>query len=354
MRVADFDYELPDELIAQYPLAERPASRLLVLDPDSGRRADRTFRDLADELAPGDLLVFNNTKVLRARLHGHKRASGGRVEVLVERLAGDGRRCWAHVKASRAPAPGTVLELAGGSLAAEVMGRDGDLFELDFGAGEALIDRLDRHGEVPLPPYIDRPPEASDVERYQTVYAREPGAVAAPTAGLHFDEALLAELRARGVAMTEVTLHVGAGTFRPVRSEHVTEHAMHAEYARVPPAACAAIEAARARRGRVVAVGTTVVRSLESATDGSGRVFPYADETRLFLAPGSRFDVVDGLITNFHLPRSTLLMLVCAFGGYERVLDGYRHAVEQRYRFFSYGDAMLLWADPAARASGDY
>ncbi len=352
MRVADFDYELPHELIAQYPLAERPASRLLVVDPASERRADRTFRELGDELAPGDLLVFNNTKVLRARLHGHKRGTGGRVEVLVERLAGDGRRCWAHVKASRAPNPGTVVELADGALVAEVLGRDDDLFELDFGTGEALIDRLEQHGAVPLPPYIDRLPEASDAERYQTVYASEPGAVAAPTAGLHFDEAVLADLRARGVAMTEITLHVGAGTFRPVRAEHVGEHTMHAEYARVPRAACEAIAAARERGARVVAIGTTVVRSLESASDGEGRVAPYADQTSLFLAPGSRFDVVDGLITNFHLPRSTLLMLVCAFGGYERVLAAYRHAVEQRYRFFSYGDAMLLWADPAARAGG--
>jgi S-adenosylmethionine:tRNA ribosyltransferase-isomerase len=349
MRVADFDYDLPEELIAQYPLAERPASRLLVLDPAGQRRADRGFRDLTDELAPGDLLVFNNTKVLRARLHGQKAASGGRVEVLVERLEPDGRRCWAHVKASRAPRWGTKLHLADAALEAEVIDRCDDLFRLDFGAGEALVDRLERHGELPLPPYIERPPEAADAERYQTVYAREPGAVAAPTAGLHFDDELLARLRQRGVAMTELTLHVGAGTFRPVRAEHVHDHAMHAEYARVPPAACEAIAAASARGGRVVAVGTTVVRSLESAVDEAGRVAPFANETRLFLAPGSRFRAVDGLITNFHLPRSTLLMLVCAFGGHERVLAAYRHAVAQRYRFFSYGDAMLLWADPDAR-----
>jgi S-adenosylmethionine:tRNA ribosyltransferase-isomerase len=349
MRVADFDYELPEELIAQYPVAERSASRLLVVDAARDRLADRAFTDLEDELTDSDLLVFNNTRVFPARLQGHKAGSGGAVEVLVERLYSDGQRCLAHVRASRAPRPGTELVLADGALTAAVADLRGELVELDFGSGPTLLARLETHGQIPLPPYIERAPEAGDRARYQTVYAREPGAVAAPTAGLHFDEALIERLRARGIAMTEVTLHVGAATFRPVKAERVAEHAMHAEYAHVTPAACEAIAAARARGGRVVAVGTTVVRTLESAAAGDGAVAPFADETSLFLAPGSRFDVVDGLITNFHLPRSTLLMLVCAFGGYERVLAAYRHAVAARYRFFSYGDAMLLWPDPAAR-----
>lgn len=350
MRVADFDYDLPSEQIAQYPLSERSASRMLVVDGARATYTDHAFRELPELLAPGDLLVFNDTRVLPARLYGRKRNSGGRVEVLLERLDADGQGGLAHVRASRSPAPGTVLALAGGALEATVTGRCEDLYTLDFGPGVPLAERLERFGEVPLPPYIERAPEADDATRYQTVYARVPGAVAAPTAGLHFDASVLEALAALGVETTQVTLHVGAGTFRPLRGERVEDHAMHAEYVQVPAAACAAIAGARARGGRVVAVGTTVVRSLESAAAGDGAVEPFTGETRLFLRPGARFRVVDGLVTNFHLPRSTLLMLVCAFGGYDCVMAAYRHAVAAGYRFFSYGDAMLVWPGPEARA----
>ncbi|MEF8833537.1 MAG: tRNA preQ1(34) S-adenosylmethionine ribosyltransferase-isomerase QueA, partial [Halofilum sp. (in: g-proteobacteria)] len=334
MRVADFHYDLPEKLIAQYPLEQRSASRMLVLDGASGDCADRMFADLPAQLAAGDLLVFNDTRVIPARLLGHKRDSGGRVEVLVERVDEDGRTARAHARASRAPAAGTVLELAEGGLAATVTGRAEDLFVLDFGPGEPLLDRLERFGEIPLPPYIERVPEAADDERYQTVYARERGAVAAPTAGLHFDDAVLATLSERGVEMAHVTLHVGAGTFRPVRAERVEDHRMHAEVLRVPEETAAAIAATRARGGRVIAVGTTVVRALESAVDDTGTVQPFSGETRLYLMPGALFRVIDGLVTNFHLPGSTLLMLVCAFGGYEPVMAAYRHAGDAGYRFF--------------------
>jgi len=350
MRVTDFQYDLPPGQIAQHPLSERSASRLLVVDGGSDERADRMFRDLPELLLEGDLLVFNDTRVLPARLLGRKRGSGGRVEILVERLQADGRSALAHVRASKSPKPGTVLELADDRLTATVTDRRDDLFELDFGAGEPLLERLEQFGEVPLPPYIERAPEAGDRERYQTVYAREPGAVAAPTAGLHFDEDVLAELRGGGIETTTLTLHVGAGTFRPVRADRVEEHVMHAENVTVPQAACDAIAATRERGGRVIAVGTTVVRSLESAVTETGEVRPFNGETRLFLVPGSTFRAVDGLVTNFHLPGSTLLMLVCAFGGHERMMAAYRHAVTAGYRFFSYGDAMLIWPDPSARA----
>ncbi len=349
MRVADFHYELPGELIAQHPLERRSASRMLVLDGATGAFNDRMFADLPEDLAAGDLVVFNDTRVIPARLIGHKRGSGGRVEVLVERVDKDGRTARAHVRASRAPRVGTVLDLADGELAVTVTGRDDDLFVLDFGAGEPLLDRLERYGEVPLPPYIERSPEAEDDERYQTVYARERGAVAAPTAGLHFDNGVLAALAERGVETARVTLHVGAGTFRPVRAERVEDHRMHAEVLRVPEETAAAIAATRARGGRVIAIGTTVVRALESAVDDAGTVQPFSGETRLYLVPGSRFAVIDGLVTNFHLPGSTLLMLVCAFGGYEPVMAAYRYAVDAGYRFFSYGDAMLIWPTPEAR-----
>jgi len=350
MRVADFHYELPPEQIARYPAERRSDSRLLILDGASGAVADAAFRDLGSQLAAGDLLVFNDTRVLPARLHGCKRDSGGAVEVLVERLEADGRTAWAHVRASRAPGAGTVLALAEGALAAEVLGRDAELFRLDFGPGAPLLERLETWGEMPLPPYIDRPAEAADRERYQTVYARNPGAVAAPTAGLHFDEAVLAELAAQGVETAQLTLHVGAGTFRPVKVEQVEDHRMHTEVLRVPTAVAEAVARTRARGGRVVAVGTTVVRALEAAVDADGIVQPFTGETRLFLTPGARFAAVDGLVTNFHLPESTLLMLVCAFGGYAPVMAAYRHAVAAGYRFFSYGDAMLVWPAPAARA----
>lgn len=351
MRVDDFHYDLPPEQIAQYPLPERSASRLLVLDGASGAVADRQFRDLADELRAGDLLVFNDTRVLPARLHGHKRGSGGRVEVLLERLDADQRTAGAHVRANKSPAAGTVLELADGALEAEVKGRDSDLFVLDFGEGDPLTERLQRHGEIPLPPYVERAPEGADAERYQTVYAREAGAVAAPTAGLHFDDTVFAALAERGIDTARLTLHVGAGTFRPVRTEHVEDHEMHAERVEVPATVCDAIERTRAAGGRVIAIGTTVVRALESAVDDAGRVQPYTGDTRLFLTPGSRFHAIDGLVTNFHLPGSTLLMMVCAFSGQEHTLAAYRHAVAAGYRFFSYGDAMLMWPTPEARGA---
>lgn len=350
MRLSDFHYDLPPERIAQRPLAERSASRLLVIDGSGGGIEDRSFDELPHLLEPGDLLVFNDTRVVPARLRGCKRGSGGRVEVLVERMLEDDRRAWCHVRASKAPRPGVVLELCEGALTGTVIERSEDLFLLDFGRGEPLIDRLEAVGELPLPPYINRPADDEDRGRYQTVFAREPGAVAAPTAGLHFDARLLKGLTDRGIATTHVTLHVGAGTFRPVRSEEIEAHRMHSERIDVPEAACRAIAATRARGGRVVAVGTTVVRSLESAAGSDGEVRPWRGETELFLTPGSRFRVVDGLVTNFHLPGSTLLMLVCAFGGYERVMAAYRHAVQAGYRFFSYGDACLVWPDPEARA----
>ena len=349
MRVADFDYELPPELIAQLPLPGRSESRMLVVDPVCDTLDDSHFAELPGYLHSGDLLVFNDTRVMPARLRGHKEGSGGRVEVLVEEIDADQRGALCHVRASKAPREGTRLVLADGALTVEVRGCEGDRFRLDFGAGEPLADRLERYGEVPLPPYIARAPSAGDRERYQTVYARERGAVAAPTAGLHFDDAMLARLADRGVERGYVTLHVGAGTFQPVRVDAVDEHEMHGERICLPAAVADAIAATRERGGRVIAVGTTVVRTLEACADGAGGVAPWAGETRLFLRPGDRFGVVDGLLTNFHLPRSTLLMLVCAFAGQERVLRAYRHAVAERYRFFSYGDAMLVWADPAVR-----
>jgi S-adenosylmethionine:tRNA ribosyltransferase-isomerase len=337
MQRSDFAFDLPADLIAQEPLAERAASRLLCLDR-AGRIADRGFRDLADLLRPGDLLVLNDTRVIPARLCGSK-DSGGRVEVLVERVL-DARRLLAQVRASKSPRDGARLHLEG-ALEARVLAREGEFFVLELDGSEDALTLLDRHGHMPLPPYITRPDAAADRERYQTVFARRPGAVAAPTAGLHFDAGFLEALRARGVEIAHVTLHVGAGTFQPLRVERIEDHRMHAELVEVSAATCDAIAAARARRGRVVAVGTTVVRSLESAAR-DGTLGPYSGETRLFITPGFEFRVVDALVTNFHLPESTLLMLVCAFGGYGPVMRAYRHAVEQRYRFFSYGDAMYL------------
>ncbi len=344
MRLEDFQYELPPELIAQRPLPERSASRLLVLDGATGAFTDRRFRELPGLLAPGDLLVFNDTRVIPARLFGRKE-TGGAVEVLVERILGP-REALAHVRASKPPRPGTRLRLEGGAVC-RVLGREADLFRLTLTAGaEDFAALLERHGRMPLPPYIRREADPADRARYQTVYARVPGAVAAPTAGLHFDEAVLAALAARGIARAHVTLHVGAGTFQPVRTARIEDHRMHAERVEVPEATCAAVAEARARGGRVVAVGTTVVRALESAADAAGRVRPLRGETRLFIRPGYRFRVVDVLLTNFHLPGSTLLMLVCAFGGHTHVMAAYRHAVAARYRFYSYGDAMLVFRAP--------
>ena len=340
MRADDFDYQLPDSLIAQQPAAERRASRLLSL-PAAGAFRDLGFADLPSLLRAGDLLVLNDTRVIPARLHARK-DSGGRVEILLERSLGGGR-VLAHVRASKTPKPGGGIVFDDGSGCA-VEGREGELFVLDFGGDAALASVLEACGHVPLPPYIRREDAALDRERYQTVYARTPGAVAAPTAGLHFDQALLDEIEGLGVRRATVTLHVGAGTFQPVRGDNVDEHVMHAERLEVPDGAAAAVNETRARGGRVVAVGTTVVRALESAAaaSGDGPLAAHAGDTRLFIRPGFRFRVVDALLTNFHLPRSTLLMLVAAFAGRERVLAAYRHAVAARYRFFSYGDAMFL------------
>ena len=334
LTLADFEYALPRELIAQAPLPQRSASRLLVVGAD--RRLDACFVDLPQCLRPGDLLVMNDSRVLHARLLGRKE-SGGQVEVLVERLLDHGA-VLAQVRASKSPQPGSRLRLEGG-LEVEVLGRAGEFYRLKF-PGD-VVELLERHGRLPLPPYIERAAEVPDELRYQTVYAREHGSVAAPTAGLHFDEDLLAKLRAQGVGIAYVTLHVGAGTFQPVRVSELAEHRMHSERYTVPQATADAIAATRARGGRIVAVGTTSLRALESAAL-CGELAAGAGETALFVTPGFEFRVVDLLITNFHLPKSTLLMLVSAFGGLEPVRSAYRHAIAAGYRFFSYGDAMLL------------
>ncbi len=339
MKKSDFRYDLPNELIAQHPLPVRSASRLLVLPPAPAPWEDRAVRDLPELLAPGDLLVFNDTRVIPARLFGRK-ATGGRVEVLVERVL-DGNQARAQLGVSKSPAAGSELILDDGTRVL-VLGREGEFYRLRFESDEPLEKLLERIGRMPLPPYMTREPEAADAERYQTVFARSPGAVAAPTAGLHFDEALLAALRARGVDFGHVTLHVGAGTFQPMRAEEFGDHVMHSEWLNVGAALCEQIRAAKARGGRVVAVGTTVVRALETSFR-DGEVRPFAGDTRLFLFPGKRIHSVDALVTNFHLPESTLLMLVSAFAGYERVMGAYAHAVRERYRFFSYGDAMLVF-----------
>lgn len=339
MQRSDFFYDLPDELIAQRPAAERRGSRLLCLDGSDGRLDDRLFAELPSLLRPGDLLVFNDTRVIPARLFGRKE-SGGAVEVLVERITGE-REVLAHVRASKSPRPGSWLTLEQ-DVEAEVLGRDGALFVLRFQS--PVLELLKKYGRMPLPPYIEREAGESDDERYQTVYARKEGAVAAPTAGLHFDEAMLEQLAGMGIASAYVTLHVGAGTFQPVRVDDIREHHMHSEYIEVPQEVVAAVADTRARGGRVVAVGTTVVRSLESAAQANGgELAAYSGETDIFIYPGYDFRVIDALITNFHLPESTLLMLVSAFAGYEQTMSAYRHAVERQYRFFSYGDAMLIF-----------
>jgi S-adenosylmethionine:tRNA ribosyltransferase-isomerase len=336
MRLSDFHYELPADRIAQYPPARRGDSRLLVLDGPTGRTEDRHFQDLPDYLRPGDLLVFNDTRVIPARLHGVK-DSGGRAEVLIERLLGP-TRALAQVRASNPTRPGRQIRVGEGSL--RVIDRQGELYELELEEGD-LPSFLDRHGQVPLPPYILRTDEPADRERYQTVYAARPGAVAAPTAGLHFDQAMLDRLAAQGVRFGRVTLHVGAGTFQPVRSDRLDEHVMHAEQVEVGEEVCALAADTRRGGGRIVAVGTTAVRSLETAA-ADGALRPYRGDTRLFIRPGYRFRSLDLLLTNFHLPESTLLMLVCAFAGFEPVMAAYRHAIHAGYRFFSYGDAMLI------------
>lgn len=336
MRTDDFDFDLPEHLIAQHPPAQRGGSRLLRVG--AAGLEDRLFADLPQFLRSGDLLVLNDTRVLKARLFGQK-ATGGQVEVMVERVLG-AHEVLAKVRASKTPKTGSTF-LVADAVTVEVLGREGEFFHLRF-AGEAPVEEiLERYGKLPLPPYITHAAGEEDDERYQTVFAREQGAVAAPTAGLHFDEAMLDSLRAKGVNIAYVTLHVGAGTFQPVRAEDVADHVMHSERYTVPQATVDAINQAKASGGRVVSVGTTSLRALESAAM-SGELQAGSGETRIFITPGYRFKVIDVLLTNFHLPRSTLLMLVCAFGGMERLLQAYQHAVQQEYRFFSYGDAMLI------------
>lgn len=340
MRVADFQFDLPDELIARYPLAQRSASRLLVLDGPSGALAHRQFTDLLGYVAAGDLLVFNNTKVIAARLFAQKE-TGGKVEILVERVL-DEYRVLAHVRASKAPKEGARLLLSDTDVVT-MLARHDSLFELEF--EQPVLPVLDRLGHMPLPPYIDRADELADRERYQTVYGEHLGAVAAPTAGLHFDEPILQQLKEKGAQTAFVTLHVGAGTFQPVRVEHIEDHHMHHEWLSVSQDVVDAVAACKARGGRVIAVGTTSVRALETAAQ-TGQLQPFCGDTNIFIYPGRPFHVVDTLVTNFHLPESTLLMLVSAFAGYGATMAAYRVAVAERYRFFSYGDAMLITRNP--------
>ncbi len=338
MKTQDFDFFLPDVLIAQHPANARNASRLLHLDGNSGQLQDKLFVDLPDFLSAGDLLVFNDTRVIKARLFGHK-ATGGHVEVLVERVL-DARNVLAHIRASRAPKAGARLKLSE-AFEAEVISRDDDLFHVKFLGDVPVLDLLERYGTLPLPPYITHAAEAEDDERYQTVYAKHAGAVAAPTAGLHFDEAMLSTLKAKGVNISYVTLHVGAGTFQPVRVDNINEHKMHSELYHISPETVALIENTKVNGGKVIAVGTTSLRALESAAQ-HGELTHGQNETNIFITPGFSFKVVDALFTNFHLPKSTLLMLVSAFAGFEHIQDAYAHAVDKQYRFFSYGDAMLI------------
>tara|TARA_R110000822_G_scaffold59736_25_gene149078 strand:- start:14142 stop:15227 length:1086 start_codon:yes stop_codon:yes gene_type:complete len=344
MRREQFHYDLPDELIARQPTADRCGSRMLVLDGQKGEVEHRVFPDICSLIQPGDLMVFNNTRVIPARMFGQKE-TGGKVEMLVERLL-DEHRVLAHLRTSKSPKKGARLFFEGGAQA-DVEGRDGDLFRLCFAGEQSVLELLESSGHMPLPPYIDREDNTADRERYQTVYAEKPGAVAAPTAGLHFDQPLLDKLKLAGVDMAYVTLHVGAGTFQPVRADNIRDHVMHSEVIDVPASVCEKIAETRKRGGRVIAVGTTSVRCLESAA-ANGDIMPINDETTIFIYPGYEFKVVDALLTNFHLPESTLLMLVSAFSGYARIMDAYREAVEQRYRFFSYGDAMFLTRNPNA------
>ncbi|MDE0754848.1 MAG: tRNA preQ1(34) S-adenosylmethionine ribosyltransferase-isomerase QueA [Woeseiaceae bacterium] len=333
MFLSDFDYSLPESLIARYPTTERSGSRLLRIEDVI---SDRQFKDFASFLKPEDLLVFNNTRVIRARLRGTKE-TGGKVEILVERISTE-RDALAHIKASKSPKPHSIIHFDA-DCSAEVMGRQEGLFQLRFSV--PLAEYLEENGEIPLPPYIDRDEESADGERYQTVYADPPGAVAAPTAGLHFDEPMLAAIEAVGIRSAFITLHVGAGTFQTLREESVSANRLHAERIHVSDEVCAAVKDTRAKGGRVVAVGTTSVRALEAAS-GQGEITPYSGETDIFIRPGYQFNSVDLLLTNFHLPKSSLMLLVTAFGGYERIMSAYHHAVRERYRFFSYGDAMLI------------
>ena len=352
MKLSDFDFELPESLIARYPMEQRSASRLLGLDGQTGAVDHLHFTDIVSMLNPGDLLVFNNTRVIPARLMG-KKASGGKVEVLVERMLDD-NRVLAHVRSSKSPKVDSLLILEE-VVQVKMLGRQDALFELEFLTDKPVLDVLEEYGHMPLPPYIDRPDEDSDKERYQTVYNDKPGAVAAPTAGLHFDDEILKQLTDKGVKLAFVTLHVGAGTFQPVRVDNILEHQMHAEYAEVPQDVVDAIVHTKAAGKRVVAVGTTSVRSLESAAQASlakGEALqPFYADTEIFIYPGYQFQIVDAMLTNFHLPESTLLMLISAFAGRDHVMAAYQQAIEQQYRFFSYGDAMFIQADPAALAT---
>jgi len=337
MRRTDFSFQLPPELIASKPALQRSKSRLLVVDRARQNFTDAVFEDLPDLLNSGDLLVFNDTRVIKARLLGHKQ-SGGKAEILIERVL-DEHHAQAQIRASRSPKAGSSLDVAGQTI--QVLGREGDLFQLGLTQGCSWLRFLETNGQVPLPPYIERNPEADDSERYQTIYAKQPGAVAAPTAGLHFDHELVRRLDAKGLPQAYVTLHVGLGTFQPMRVESVAEHQMHSERISVPTQTCQRIEQARAHGNRVVAVGTTTLRSLESAYQ-DGRVQPMEGETDIFIYPGKSIHSIDALVTNFHLPESTLLMLVCALAGTDLMLNAYAHAVREKYRFFSYGDAMLI------------
>lgn len=339
MQLSDFDFTLPKELIAKHPSETRSACRLLSLDGATGQIEHGVFSDIIDKINPGDLLVFNNTRVIPARVYG-KKASGGKIEILIERLL-DNNRALAHIKASKSPKEGAELTLGeDASVNVIMLARHDSLFELQF--PDDVLTILNKIGHIPLPPYIDRPDDSHDREVYQTVYSKIPGAVAAPTAGLHFDQPLLEKLKQKGIEMAFVTLHVGAGTFQPVRVENIESHVMHAEYAQVPQSVVDAVLACKARGNKVIAVGTTSVRALESAAQKTGKIAPFFNDTQIFIYPGYHFNVIDSLITNFHLPESTLIMLVSAFAGYENTMNAYQEAVKQQYRFFSYGDAMFI------------
>ncbi len=341
MHLSDFSYSLPPELIAQEALEDRTASRLLHLNASlmPAEFKDKHFSDIIDLIQPDDLLIFNDTRVIPARLNGNKE-SGGKVEVLIERVLDD-HRALAHIRANKSPKVGGCLLLEE-TINAEVLGRHDALYEIKFTNEEPIFKLLDEYGHIPLPPYIERDDTEADKERYQTVFAKKTGAVAAPTAGLHFTEKLLQALKNKGIVTAQITLHVGAGTFLPVRVDNLEDHIMHAEWVEVTQQTCDAVAACKARGGKVVAVGTTSVRSLESAAQETGKLEPFSNETRLFITPGFTFNVVDAMITNFHVPESTLLMLVSAFSGYENIMSAYKHAVAEKYRFFSYGDAMFL------------
>ncbi|OCG14169.1 tRNA preQ1(34) S-adenosylmethionine ribosyltransferase-isomerase QueA [Gilliamella sp. wkB292] len=339
MQLSDFDFTLPKELIAKHPSETRSACRLLSLDGATGQIEHGVFSDIIDKINPGDLLVFNNTRVIPARVYG-KKASGGKIEILIERLL-DNNRALAHIKASKSPKEGAELTLGeDASVNVIMLARHDSLFELQF--PDDVLTILNKIGHIPLPPYIDRPDDSHDREVYQTVYSKIPGAVAAPTAGLHFDQPLLEKLKQKGIEMAFVTLHVGAGTFQPVRVENIESHVMHAEYAQVSQSVVDAVLACKARGNKVIAVGTTSVRALESAAQKTGKIAPFFNDTQIFIYPGYHFNVIDSLITNFHLPESTLIMLVSAFAGYQNTMNAYQEAVKQQYRFFSYGDAMFI------------